>query len=344
MEFSHCKISELAKITGMSMPLISKHFKSYDNGVTRVNNRITGITPESVEDYFKSINLDYFYRPAIVLSANLCGGVGKTTTAINLGVCLRRISNRNEPVVFMDGDPQGSLTSLIFKEPAENKEPILIDFLQNRVTLDDILTEVGNNIWFIKSNLNQEMIDKLLIKPHEMKTEMLRVYKGIFSKLGSNTKIFQDHHPALSTMLSSSICALNQLDNSILKAVLIPIRSDSYAINGANHILNEIKEIIETFSLKNKMDIHCFFSSVDKRVSTTAEAIKSIATNENIVKHLSPIVIRYCSEIPKTIMSIDDQTSTHTNVYHSGKKNNAAEDYQDLLKYIFSYKNEDIDG
>jgi cellulose biosynthesis protein BcsQ len=334
MEISQIKVSEIAKITDTSLPLISRYFKKYDDSklVTRINNRIAGISPEAVEEYFKSVGLTYFYRPAIFLSANLCGGVGKTTSILNLGACLRRITDRNTPIVYVDGDSQGSFTSAVFGKPADDNEPILIDFLEGKAAINDVLIEVKDNIWFVKSNLNQSWIDKVLSKPQEIKKGMLRFYEEIFAKFGNNTKIFQDHTPQLSNLFASSVCALNQLDSSILKGVLIPIRSDKFAIQGADYILKEIAELTETFSLSSSIDIHCFFSSIDKRVSTTAEALRITSSKENIVEHLSSVVIRYCSEIPKSIMS-------STNVFTSGKRNNAAEDYQDLLQYIFSYQN-----
>jgi len=331
MEVSRIKVSEIAKITGSSIPLISRHFKKYDDSqVTRINNRIVGVSPETVEEYFRTVGLDYFYKPAILLSANLCGGVGKTSSVYNLGACLRRITDRKSPIIYVDGDSQGSFTSAVFGKPADDDEPILIDFLENKASIDEVLTEVNDNIWFVKSNLNQAWIDKVLSKPQDIKKAMLRFYQEIFSKFGSRTKIFQDHTPQLSNLFASSVCALNQLDNSLLKSVLIPIRSDKFAIQGADYILKEIKELTETFSLNNTIDIHCFFSSIDKRVSTTAEALKIASTKENIVRHLSSVVVRYCAEIPKSIMS-------SSNVFSTGKNNNAAEDYQDLLQYIFSY-------
>ncbi|WP_155069161.1 hypothetical protein [Piscirickettsia salmonis] len=65
----------MAKVAGVSTPLISKYFRDFDDSkVTRVNKRIVGITPEAVEDYLMHVGLDYFYRPSIILSANLCGG------------------------------------------------------------------------------------------------------------------------------------------------------------------------------------------------------------------------------------------------------------------------------
>jgi hypothetical protein len=115
------------------------------------------------------------------------------------------------------------------------------------------------------------------------------------------------------------------------------MRSDKFAIQGADYILTEISELTEVFSLHGKIDIHCFFSSIDKRVSTTAEALRVASSNENIMKHLSPVVIRYCSEITKSIMS-------STNVYYSRRSNNAADDYKDLLQYIFNTPKEIKNG
>lgn len=330
------KISEIAKITGHSAPLISKRFKECnENKVTRSNNRITGISGDAVEEYLKKNGFEYLYRPAVILSANLCGGVGKTTSIYNLGACMRRLCGNDTPIVYIDGDSQGSFTSIVFGEPADDKEAILIDFLENKASLNDIVTEVGNNIWFIKSNLSQVLIEKTLSKPQEIKKAIFRLYNELFSKFGNKTKIFQDNAPQLSSAFASSICALYQLPKEILRAVVIPIRSDKFAIQGADYILREIEELKDTFTLPNDIDIHCFFSSIDRRVSTTGDALKIARSKDSIMKNLSSVAIRYCSEIPKSIMGC-------SNVYSFGKNNHAAEDYSDFLQYIFSFNREII--
>lgn len=328
------KISEISKITGHSVPLISKRFKEYDeNKVLRSNKRIIGITNDAVEEYLMKNGFEYFYRPAVILSANLCGGVGKTTSIYNLGACMRRLCGNDTPIVYIDGDSQGSFTSIVFGEPADDQEAILIDFLENKASINDIVTEVGNNVWFIKSNLNQVWIDKTLSKPQDIKKAMLRLYNELFEKFGNKTKIFQDHAPQLSSTFASSICALHQLPKEILRSVVIPIRSDKFAIQGADYILREIEELKDTFTLPNDIDIHCFFSSIDRRVSTTSEALKVARSKDSIMQNLSSVVIRYCSEIPKSIMAC-------SNVYSLGKNNNAAQDYSDFLQYIFSFNRE----
>jgi cellulose biosynthesis protein BcsQ len=277
--------------------------------------------------------LNFMNKGGVVLSANLCGGVGKTTGTHALAACARRVIERTTPIVLVDTDSQGSLTSSLFGSPAGDKELILIDFLEGKADIESILTPIGDNMYFIKSNLNQAYIDKVLSKAVDIKKGMLTFYQEIFKVLGDNTKIFQDHTPQLSSIFASSVCALSQLDKSLLRSVIIPMRSDNYAIDGAEKIINEILELQETFSLDKDIDIHCFFSSIDKRISTTSEAIKVAQRKEKIIQHLSPVVIRYCAEIPKSIQN-------STNVYSTGKQNNASEDYQDLMQYIFNYEGE----
>lgn len=334
MYVSQIKISELSRLSEINKPLISRYFKEYpDDLVTRVNQRIIGLSPEATTEFLLEQGKDYFSKGAIILVANLCGGVGKTSGTYSLAASARRLHARKDPIVLVDNDSQASLSKSVWGSPASDDELILIDFLEGKAEIHQILTEIGNNVWLIKSNLNQAYIDKILSKPSDIKKAMVNFYQSIFKVLGPTTKIFQDHTPQLSTIFASSVCAISQLDSDLLRAVLIPMRSDDYAIDGAEKILNEITELQDTFSLKDDIDIHCYFSSIDRRISTTSEAIKGAKKKEAIINHLCPVVIRYCSEIPKCIQ-------TATNVYSSGKTNNAAEDYQDLLQYIFSYKKE----
>lgn len=331
MDIAYIKISELARLADKSKTVVSKYFKNAsEDEVTRVKNRIIGIHPEAVSKFLLDNKINYFCKGAIILSANLCGGVGKTSGIHSLSICARRITNRKDPIVIVDTDSQGSFTASVFGSPADDNEPILIDFLEGKARIEDILTETKDNIWFVKSNLNQAYMDKVLSKPAEIKKGMLGFYQKIFDHLGPKTKIFQDHTPQLSSIFASSVCALSQLKEDILKAVIIPMRSDNYAVDGAEKILNEIEELQDTFSLNRGIDTHCFFSSVDRRVSTTGEAIRAAQRKEKIIQNLSPVVVRYCAEIPKSIQNSN-------NVYSSGKTNKASEDYQDLLQNLFSH-------
>ena len=325
------KISELQRYVDMSKPGISKHFKSTKNGVTLSdNNRVIGLSPDAVADFLQQQTKFKFFGPSITLFANLCGGCGKTTSLSSLSAALRRITSSKDPIILIDGDSQASFTHLVCGKRAENDEKILIDYIEGNATLQDITHPVGNNIYLIKSNLNLAFLDKTLSRPSDIKRAMRDFYLDIFEKFGKNTKIFQDHTPQLSNLFASSICALYQMPDNILCNVLIPIRSDDFAIQGGKYIIDEITELQETYSFnKTKVNIHCFFSSLDRRISSSADALKKAMSDETLNNYLCPVVIRYSSEIPKSIMG-------GSNIFSSGKKNNVTDDYQDLLQYIFN--------
>jgi cellulose biosynthesis protein BcsQ len=331
-KFSQIKINEIARLTGSSTALVSRYLKNQqEDRVTRVNQRIIGVTPEAAEDYLNQAGLNYFYTPSITLFANLCGGVGKTSGVANLAASVRRIANRNNPIVLIDGDSQASLTSMIFGKEADDEDTILVDYLEGKAKLDDIITKLHDNVWVMRSNLNQAWIEKVLVKPKEIKEGMLNLYKSIFSKFGENTKIFQDHTPQLSNLFASSVCALFHLPSNIRKSILIPMRSDSVAINGANYIIKEIEDVCETFSRDyESIGIHCYFSNVDRRFSTTSEALELIKKKPRVMKHLASPIIRTCADITKSSMA-------NQNIFSSGKSSNAIEDFQDLMQFMYQY-------
>lgn len=330
--FSQIKINEIARLTGTSTALISRHFKNQnDDKVTRVNQRVIGITPEAAQEYLSQSKLSYFYLPSITLFANLCGGVGKTSGVANLSASLRRIVNRETPIILIDGDSQASLTGMIFGKEAEDEDTILVDYLEGKAKLDDIITELHDNVWIMRSNLNQAWIEKVLVKPKEIKEGMLNLYKDIFQKFGQQTKIFQDHTPQLSNLFASSVSALFHLPNTIKKSILIPMRSDSVAINGANYIIKEIEDVCETFSRDyDSIGIHCYFSNVDRRFSTTSEALELIKKKPRVMRHLASPIIRTCADITKATMA-------NQNIFSSGKSSNAIEDFQDLMQFMYHY-------
>jgi MinD-like ATPase involved in chromosome partitioning or flagellar assembly len=326
------KISEIAKITGHDKSIISRYFKNHtEKEVTRVNKRIVGIKPDAAYQYLKDANFNYFDKGAVILLANICGGVGKTTGTNNITAGLRRIIPIDDPLICIDGDPQSSCTKHILGDYAPDNALLLIDFLEGRATLDDILMPMDNNIWFLRSNLNQASIERVLSKPQDIKNCMLHFYEEIFKRFGDKAKIIQDHNPSLNSVLISSFCAVHQLNPSILRALLIPMRSDEYAINGARNVLRELKALKDTFRLDSEIDIHCYFSAIDNRISTMASVLEKVNKDEHIIKHFSDVAIRFSDEVHK---SIDKKK----NVYSRNAANKAAEDFNELIHFTFKGK------
>lgn len=341
MNFNQITITELSELTGLKKYQVSNGFKDASKKeVTRVNNRVTGITPDGAEKFLLANDIDIFTLPSVTMVANLCGGVGKTTCVYALAAAIRRVSSLKNAIVMIDGDSQGSLSRLASGIQADDDDLTLVDYIEGRAKLKDILTDLGSNVWLIKANLSLVVLDKHLQSPKSIKEKIFKLYKDLFKKLGPNTKILQDHGPQLSSLFASSVCALHQLPDEIIKTILIPIRSDDFAIQGAEIILGEINDLIQTFSLQNdSVNIRCFFSNIDKRVSSTAQAIKVASSKEVIIDHLCDTVIRYSSEVPKSIMSGNNIFDA---MRGSKSKSKAAQDFSQLLVELFSYEEVEI--
>lgn len=332
MKFKPIKVSELAEMSNKSISSTSLYFKDAPNdAVTRINNRIIGISCNLAEEYLKHCEIDYLYRPSIILCGNLRGGTGKTTVTYNLGLSIRRITKKETALVFIDGDSQGDFSSTIFGESETEEEPILMDYLMGRCSLEDVLYESDNNTWFIRANGRQAWTDKCFLNNKEIKTKMLNLYNSIFEKFGPNTKIFQDQKPELSSLFGSSICALYQIPDNVLKCFLIPMTSDKRSIRNANRLIIEAQDVKEQYNFNgNGFHIKCFFSMMDKRVPVVRKyANDYINTKEKVRSALSTVEIRYSSEVPKSDF-------TATNIFSLEKNMKPAEDYKQLMLDIFS--------
>ena len=329
-EISDLKLNELTKIANVSPSLLSRKFKEIQDEslVSRKNNRITGISPGLTEEYLRENGFDYLYKGAFIMSANLCGGCSKTSGTINLGACMGRLTSA--PIIYIDSDSQGSLSQQVAGAPASDNDPILIDFLEGKSPLKNIITPVNGtkNIYIIKSNLNNAYLDKVLSKPVDIKNLMLKTLKELFAEFGDNAKIFMDFPPQISNIFASTVAAISQLDKNIVKTLLVPLRADSFSINGGNHIIKEFYEVLDVFSLKANINVHCYFSSIDRRKKATDEAMKMAIKDKLLATHLSTVAIRYSSEVIKATMA-------NTTIYKE-RKGTAPTDYQELLEYIFS--------
>src|SRR5689334_1644959 len=127
IQLSEVKVSEISKFTGQDKSTISKHFKNHsDELVSRVNNRVVGITPEAANEFIRNSGYSHFEKGAVILLANICGGVGKSTGTNNITAGLRRIVHRGDPIIAVDCDPQASFTKHVFGETAKDTDPLLI--------------------------------------------------------------------------------------------------------------------------------------------------------------------------------------------------------------------------
>lgn len=199
--------------------------------------------------------------------SNQKGGVGKSTTAINLSACLAEIGKK---VLVIDMDPQGNATSGL----GINKDDdiyTIYDLLIDEGTLEDCVSDTEyENLWILPSNsdLSAAEIDLLEV---ENKEYLLREH--IQSIRDSYDYIIIDCPPSLSLLTINALCAAD--------SVIIPIQCEYYALEGLSQILKTVELIQERLNADLKFE-GIVFTMFDSRNNLSADVVANVKENLDI--------------------------------------------------------------
>lgn len=158
---------------------------------------------------------------------NQKGGVGKTTTVVNLSACL---ANAGKKVLMIDIDPQGNTTSGIGIDKTDLKCTVYDVLINNSNTEDGILKTQQENLYIIPASVQLAGAE---IELTSLNQRELKLRECIDSIKDQFDYIFVDCPPSLGLL---SINALSAVDS-----VLIPIQCEYYALEGVSQLMNTIK-------------------------------------------------------------------------------------------------------
>ena len=211
----------------------------------------------------------------IIAIANQKGGVGKTTTAINLSACL---AEKNKKVLTLDMDPQGNTTSGlgVDKNQAENTVYELI--LDESELSECIYPSVMENLSVIPSNINLSGAEIELIG-FENKEYLL---KSKLDMIRSDYDyIIIDCPPSLNLLTINAMAAAD--------SVIVPIQCEYYALEGLSQLIHTIDLIKER--LNPKLEIEgVVFTMYDARTNLSLQVVENVKENldKNIYKTIIP--------------------------------------------------------
>lgn len=215
----------------------------------------------------------------IIAVANQKGGVGKSTTAINLSACL---AERGKKVLIIDIDPQGNTTSGLGVDK-KSTENTLYELLLNEAEIENtIVKDVVQNVDLIPSNINLSGAEIELVGIDEKEY----ILKKIIDKVRDNYDyIIMDCPPSLNMLTINALTAAT--------SVLVPIQCEYYALEGLSQLIHTIELVKDR--LNNSLEIEgVVFTMYDARTNLSLQVVENVKDNldQNIYKTIIPRNVR----------------------------------------------------
>lgn len=254
----------------------------------------------------------------VISLVNQKGGVGKTTTSINLSSSLAVLGKK---VLLIDLDPQGNTTTGIGINKGEIDKSIYDVLIGDSTINDAIIKTKYNNLYVIPSSINLAGIDMELMEKsrNDMSYDKRRQLKKHLEPLADIFDfIIIDCPPSLGLITTNALTASN--------SVMIPVQCEFYALEGITQLLNTI--ILAQKNLNPNLEIEgVLLTMLDSRTNLGLEIVEEIRKyfKEKVYDTIIPRLIRL-SEAPshgKPIIAYDP-------------KSRGAEAYLNLAKEVIA--------
>ncbi|MFI0792030.1 AAA family ATPase [Micromonospora rubida] len=216
-------------------------------------------------------------RTRVMCVANQKGGVGKTTTTVNLAVALALHGNR---VLVVDLDPQGNASTGL-SVPHHTGVPDVYDCLINSVPLEEVAQGVEGipNLWCVPATIDLAGAEIELVSVVARESRLVR---AIAAYPGHFDYIFIDCPPSLGLLTVNALVAAQE--------VLIPIQCEYYALEGLNQLINNINLVRQ--HLNPRLEVSTILLTMYDRRTRLADAVEQDVRNHFGDKVLQAVIPR----------------------------------------------------
>ena len=245
----------------------------------------------------------------IIAVANQKGGVGKTTTSVNLSACLALSKKR---VLLIDADPQGNATSGV--GATKDVEKSTYDLIINQEDLENVVQKSAvENLDICASNINlagaEVELVSLISREHRLK-------EALESKCEEYDYVIIDCPPSLGMVTLNALTAAN--------SVLVPIQCEYYALEGLGQLMSTI-DLVQKHLNKNLEVEGVVLTMYDARTNLSTQVIGEVR------KYFKDKV--YKSVIPRNV-KLSEAPSFGLPIALYDKNSKGATAYMDLAKEV----------
>ncbi len=249
-------------------------------------------------------------RTRVMCVANQKGGVGKTTTTVNLAVALALHGNR---VLVVDLDPQGNASTGL-NVPHHTGVPDVYDCLIDSVPLEEVAQAVEGipNLWCVPATIDLAGAEIELVSVVARESRLAR---AIAAYPGHFDYVFIDCPPSLGLLTVNALVAAQE--------VLIPIQCEYYALEGLNQLINNINLVRQ--HLNPQLEVSTILLTMYDRRTRLADAVEQDVRNHFGDKVLQAVIPRNVrvSEAPsygQSVMTYDPGSRGATSYFEAAQE------------------------
>lgn len=252
----------------------------------------------------------------VISIANQKGGVGKTTTSVNISTVLAK---KGKKVLLIDADPQGNATSGVGIDKKSEKS--IYDVIIGETKMEEVIVDTQiKNLQICPSNINLAGAEVELVS---MISREFRLKEKLESDIEKFDYIIIDCPPSLGLVTLNAFTASN--------SVLIPVQCEYYALEGLGQLMNTI-DLVKKHLNKNLELEGAVLTMYDARTNLANQVVKEVKNyfEDKVYKTVIPRNVRL-SEAPSYGMPIS--------VYDPRSK--GAKCYEKLVKEILKMNEEE---
>ena len=182
-------------------------------------------------------------KAQVISLANQKGGVGKTTTAINLGAAL---ASTGKKVLIIDLDAQGNASTGL-GVTQQNRKKSMYDVIINNMSLSEIILETDvKNLLIAPSITDLSSVDVRLANVEDRATKLKNSILQLVRQKNEWDHILIDCPPALSLLTINAFAASD--------SVIVPLQSEFFALEGLSQLMLTIRDVRESINSRIKIE------------------------------------------------------------------------------------------